>query len=164
MPNFINTGICIPKKVNDALLLIAKKQERTRNFIIRKVLEEYLYTQLFKAIYDNNVQEVQELLESGVNVNAKDYDESTPLTRAVFVGNSEMVELLFKFKADVNAKNIDGGTPLQVAVILSNTKMVEVLLKKGADPHIKNKGEDTALTLAKTSEIKNLLQQYGAKE
>lgn len=58
---------------------------------------------------------VQEELDNGVNVDARDERGWTALMHAVNYGNTEVVELLLAANADVNATNNVGYTALMYA-------------------------------------------------
>ena len=82
--------------------------------------------QIFEAAKTNNLHRVEELLDSGVDPNLKDFDsESTPLHLACANGGRyffllqfespkarQTMELLVKRGANVNAANKRGLTPL----------------------------------------------------
>jgi ankyrin repeat protein len=55
------------------------------------------------------------LLEWGARVNAKDYEEHTPLHLAAMMGDSTLLLLLLDYGADVNAITTIGKTPLHLA-------------------------------------------------
>jgi ankyrin repeat protein len=70
-----------------------------------------LYTIMGKGLDKQAVR----LLERGVDVNARDKDERTPLHAAVIMRQLAMVELLAKHKADLDAVDKAGWTPLMHA-------------------------------------------------
>ena len=96
---------------------------------------------LFDAIKIGNIDEVENALNNGANVNAKNAAGYTPLIHAITTDNIiddtryEMVQLLLDQPGiEVNAKNDDGHTPL-ICAITSNNRiyikkydMVELLL------------------------------------
>src|SRR5262249_15366349 len=77
-----------------------------------KPAAEPLPAELAKAIRDGDLKAVHAQLDAGVDVNARDADENTPLLLAAVYTGPECVELLLKKGADVNAKNKSGVTPL----------------------------------------------------
>ena len=80
---------------------------------------------------------VQNLLKSAEKkedmVNARDWDNLTPLSAAASGGHLEVVKLLIKEGADVNAKDKDNVTALMEASLKGHTKVVETLLSNGVE-------------------------------
>merc|ERR1712038_270436 len=74
--------------------------------------ERDVVKRLFTAIEKNDVDNVNTLIKSGVDVKSVDYDMRTPLHVAVSGGNFEIIEALHKAGADVNAQDNFGLTPL----------------------------------------------------
>lgn len=75
---------------------------------------------------------------------------------------SEFVELLLKLRMDVNLAAKEGITPLMSAagrVDEDGEKVVEALLKAGADKRMKNNFDKTALDIATSHKILDLLSQ-----
>lgn len=116
---------------------------------------------LFDEIRNNNWQNVNQLIQNGADVNAKDKYGLTPMHGAVEKGNLEMVKLLIKNGAVVNAKDNDEKTPLFYAVDNKSHDMVTTLIQKGADVNAKDANRNTPLDIAtenKLTEIIGLLQ------
>ena len=65
------------------------------------------------------IKAVQQHLDAGADVNAKDEKGSTPLYWAAWDGYKKVAELLIAKGADVNAKNNRGITPLDAAIMRS---------------------------------------------
>ncbi len=114
---------------------------------------------LVRAIIDNNLKAVIELIAQGANVNAADCQKSTPLMIAAYKGHTDIVALLLKNRANIHAANSDGNTPLIFAAQNGHKEAVELLLKSGADFTAKNADNKTASELAKTQEIKEILEK-----
>lgn len=55
------------------------------------------------------------LVQAGANVNAKGFDNETPLHDAATNGNMKLIKLLVERGANIYAKNSKGLTPLDVA-------------------------------------------------
>ena len=115
-----------------------------------------------------NVSEIEEAINNGANVNAKDHG-TTPLMGVLQCGVelTELAELLIKKGADVNAKDNFGNTVLMRPAIRNYTKTAELLIKYGADINAKNNCGFTALMWAASkgcTGTANLLRRYGAIE
>ena len=95
---------------------------------------------LHKAVADNSIQQVQILIENGVDVNeprlegSDPHGKGTPLHAAAYKGYEEIAELLISNGALLEAKNHNDQTTLQVAAFWNNSNIVKLLLSKGADP------------------------------
>ena len=119
---------------------------------------------------------VKYLISKGADINARDKSGATALIAAAtfsFVtnkdGNLEVVKalveggsfLLFKTNkgADINARDIElgGATALMMASSAGDLEVVKYLISKGADVNVRTKYGKTALSLAKTKEIKDVL-------
>src|SRR3954453_22035868 len=81
---------------------------------------------LHSAVRAGRVGEVQTLLNSGVNVNARDPLGSTPLHDAAWAGDVQMVQLLIAHGADVNARHLEAGsTALHYAILTGRVAVVQ---------------------------------------
>jgi ankyrin repeat protein len=77
------------------------------------------------------------LLESGVDVNARDEAGFTPLHDAALAGNTAAVRTLLDHGANVNIRDKDSGaTALYMAATMGREDVVNLLLERGADPKI----------------------------
>ena len=89
---------------------------------------------LHEAAQYGETQEVDTLLDKGVDINSKNEIGRTALQEAAYYGNMEIIALLIKKGADVNAKEDRyGSTALHIAVYNSYKEIVESLLTAGAD-------------------------------
>jgi ankyrin repeat protein len=127
------------------------KQLLTINLISFCIGTAILAGPLHDASQEGNVQEVQRLIASGADVNAKDESGGyTPLHRASLnsKGGLEVVKLLVTSKAKLNIKNDSGETPLHIASLDGNFEVAEFLVKSKADVNTKNKEGKNSLHLA----------------
>ena len=97
-------------------------------------------------------EKLQEYLNSGANVNARDKDEYTPLHLYV-CGLSEneprAIRLLLEHGADVNAANHIGTIPLhEVAECGKDLEILKIMLDAGADANASNNYGVTVLYMA----------------
>lgn len=69
---------------------------------------------------------------------------------------------LIEHGAQIAARDSNGQTPLHVAAVLNNLLAARLLLSSGATAMSRDSGGETPLDYAQTSEMMQLLQQYGA--
>jgi hypothetical protein len=136
--------------------------------------EESEYIDLHRlknAVISNDLETVNELLNSGVNPNQTDETGSSP----IFYGltNPDIVKLLIDSGANVNLVNKEKDTPLTVAIlfILKNPfktlETIKLLLKKGANKNHLDSKNSTALDNLKilisnkniSDNVKNILNE-----
>jgi uncharacterized protein len=92
--------------------------------------------ELFNAVKHNDIQSVQSLLKSGVEVNVLDEAGQTPLMWATERKNIGMAKLLIDKGANVNAVGLrvaSGATALSLAAINGTAPLVRFLIERGAD-------------------------------
>lgn len=99
-------------------------------------------TTLHFAVTHQFVSTVDNLLDQGLELEARDKKGETPLHRAAASGSQEMIQHLVERGADLTAVNDKGQTPLLVS--LANHKS-NVLLKRGIDMSVADKYGNTAL-------------------
>ena len=85
---------------------------------------------LIKAARDGDLQQVQELLDNGADVDAKNENGVTALMEAYGGGHIEIMKLLLESEADVDAKDIRTGTTiLMAASTMGQAEIVKLLLE-----------------------------------
>jgi serine/threonine-protein phosphatase 6 regulatory ankyrin repeat subunit B len=120
--------------------------------------------ELLNASSDGNIEKVKYLLNKErhwfirANVDARTYNNDTPLIIASSIGHIEIVEVLLNNGADVNAKNNCGNTALIIASSEGHIKIVEMLLKKGANLDASNNLNMTALMTASENGHKEVVE------
>jgi hypothetical protein len=114
-------------------------------------------TPLMVAAYEGNLQEMERLVASGADVNARnDVNNAalhfaagaTPVQNQRYRGSPEAVAFLVEHGADVNAQNNNGITPLMDSVYNNNLDSLNILLAHGADVNTESKYVATALSEA----------------
>ena len=108
---------------------------------------------------------VDELLNSGADVNATQVDGMTALHWASYHDDLDTATLLVRSGADVSAKNRYGVTPISLAATNRNGSLVQVLLESGADANTVVSGGETVLMTASyagSREVVEVLLKYGA--
>lgn len=114
---------------------------------------------LHKAAYAGKLDEVQKILATKPDPDARDPFGGTALHAAMFQKNMQIVELLIDYGLDINAIGpANGYTPLHDAVWADNREAVKLLLAKGAKPDVKAKDGLTPLEKAQ-KEGKNELAE-----
>jgi len=97
-----------------------------------------------------NLQQIEEAINDGANINARNEDQETPLMWAAW-GNPdpEVIAFLVKAGADIKAKDKEGDAPLMFAAISnSSAKIITALVEAGADVNAQNDKGSTPLILA----------------
>jgi len=108
--------------------------------------QQELNDKLFEAVKNDDLDQVNELVGQGADVNAKDkFFGDTPLHKAIQLRNFEMVKLLIENGADVNAINGQDDTPLILSVAQSDLEFVKLLLENGAKVNAHGSDGNTAL-------------------
>jgi uncharacterized protein len=90
--------------------------------------------------------QVWKLIESGANVNAKDYSNNTALIWALCKGHVEIARFLIEKGADVDARGTT--TALIMAAAFGHKEILKLLIDKGADVNLVSPGGVSALMLA----------------
>ncbi|MFM9904076.1 MAG: ankyrin repeat domain-containing protein [Pyrinomonadaceae bacterium] len=123
------------------------------------VMVEYT-SPLSRAVADEDVEAVRDLLVKGERVNAKEdsYSKITPLFVAVEQGNVDIVELLLNFGAKVNARDKQKQTPLMRLDGESTPELVDLMIRHGAKVNLTDEQGNTALTLAANYAVPEVLQ------
>ena len=103
--------------------------------------------ELQAAAAKGDISTVNNLLEHGANINAKDAYGYTALMTAAWAGRSEAMKFLLDKGATVNEQNrYSGATALMYSVNVADN--VQLLLNSGANVQQKNKYGRTALMIA----------------
>lgn len=89
-------------------------------------------------------EEVQFLLEKGLDPNRQTNTGETALTAAVRTADAVLIENLLRHGANPNLQNQKGETALMMAAGRGFTNAAKVLLQHGADPSLKDKRDQTA--------------------
>nr|CAB3221561.1 ankyrin giant isoform [Phallusia mammillata] len=118
------------------------------------------------AVWKKNINITKSLLDNGANVNATDRTGITPLHVACLYGNIDeendisLVEILLGAGANIDAQcSKHRRTPLHNAVECGNEEIVVLLLQNGANSSLLDSKGKSALSLATTENISNLLTE-----
>lgn len=121
---------------------------------------------LLQAASNGDLEQIEQLLDKGADLNALVLEGPTPLMEAAAEGHVDAVKLLLKRGAYVNLKRSHGCTALMRASQGGHIEVVRLLLNNRADVNAKDERNWTALTFASLHghlEIAELLLDKGAK-
>jgi len=90
------------------------------------------YTPLHVAVSAGNLPAIQQLVQAGSDLNARNDFGSTPLHVAILTSNPTAVEKLLDLGADMYAAGPDSMSPLEFARHWGEHKIVEILIARGA--------------------------------
>ncbi|HME59147.1 MAG TPA: ankyrin repeat domain-containing protein [Terracidiphilus sp.] len=107
--------------------------------------------QLISAAQSGNTAMVQQLLDKGANIEARDGYGETVLIRAAEFGGAEVVKLLLDKGANIDARGKYGDTALIRAAGQGKADVVKLLLERGANIGATDGNGYTALSSAKNS-------------
>ena len=94
---------------------------------------------LHDAAGRGDVNAIQQIIESGVDVNAAAAgDGETALHAAAVSGQVVAIRALVKAGANVNASDAQGCTPLLFALAFGGKDAIIELLQSGADPYVED--------------------------
>jgi ankyrin repeat protein len=107
---------------------------------------------LHELVRENKVDDIQEAIEKGADINVQDERGNTPLLLAFLewawsfismnnegVVTDELIECLLNYNPDVTIANEDGTTPLHAAVLGDNIKFIKALIERGAKVNARDK-------------------------
>ena len=106
----------------------------------------------------NNVDNVLNLIQAGVDVNCQDENSMTALMVACHAGHVHLIEELKRAGVNLNTQNLHGDTALILATKQNNTKCVRLLTEFGSNVNLQGKNGQTALMHAVKSKNTNCLQ------
>jgi uncharacterized sulfatase len=95
----------------------------------------------YKSALDGFATEVSRMLESGIDVNAKDSDGRTALMYSAYNGHTAVMQLLLDKGADVDIREGNGRTALMLASSGPFPAAVKLLLDHKADPNLADSAE-----------------------
>lgn len=114
------------------------------------IMRPYFSSEIHDAVYEEDVEKIQLLIDRNGDINAQDFQGYTPLMRAIQENSTGVItKLLQQPQTDVNARNLNGDTALMIASSIVNCYAVEQLLEMPQiDVEATNNQRKTALMMA----------------
>lgn len=107
------------------------------------------YKDLHLAVAQGDFTAVNQLLESGSEIDARDSHGRTPLMVATYRRNTDLARFLIAHAADVNALDVQHYDMLTIAAVLNDVDLVRLAADSGADAGlVTSPYEGTALIAA----------------
>lgn len=100
-------------------------------------------TMLMKAVQDNDVVRVKNLLKAGANPNTVDKFGETALIFATILDHPDIGKVLLDAKSDPNLKRKDGLSPTMIAANVNRSDMLKQDVKAGGDINAKDLSGNT---------------------
>ena len=116
-----------------------------------EVNETFRLTKLHIAIHDNDQEEINKILERGINLEERSIGWLTALHHAVILNNRKLVKTL-ENGARIEAPSNYQMTALHIAAERGHLESLKELLMNGANPSARFNTGETALELAKRKE------------
>ncbi|XP_016848694.1 CARD- and ANK-domain containing inflammasome adapter protein [Anolis carolinensis] len=113
-----------------------------------KMSPETMVSALFKAVEQNLHGIVAALIERGIDINAHNEMQYTPLLVACEMGKMESAKILIEKGASLKEKTPDSSSALHLAVQAGSTSIAKMLLHKGMDPNIMSQRDQSPLHVA----------------
>ena len=114
--------------------------------------------------FDGDLAIVQGELEKGFDLESTDKSGATPLSEAATQGQTAIVQYLIDLGADPNKQNDMGRSPLFRASFNGHLETVLLLLSVGGDPDLKTNEAEAPFMVAKTEEVRKILDDWDREE
>lgn len=121
------------------------------------------FTPLIIAVYNNQPEVVDLLLQNGADPNAQDQSGNTALMGASFKGYVSLAEKLVAAGADVNLRNGQGAPALTFAATFGQLAIARLLLQHGAAADYSDSRGKTSLDHAIMQENEEMIALLSSK-
>jgi ankyrin repeat protein len=113
----------------------------------------------------NSFETVNFLIDAGLNINAKDDIDDTPLNNSIYqdINNFDVAKLLVDKGAEINHINKDNRTPLIFSALKNHVDITALLLENNADINIIDCQGKRAVDYITSNEMIDLFEQYTHK-
>eukprot|EP00040_Diaphanoeca_grandis_P005922 m.35124 g.35124 ORF g.35124 m.35124 type:complete len:357 (+) comp17087_c0_seq1:238-1308(+) len=112
---------------------------------------------LHDVIVQGDLEQVNALIDRGIDVNLSDPDGLTALHRACTENYLNIASALVNHGASVKKQDNDWWTPLHAAANAGNWRICNLLLTNGADPHAVNAEGDLAIDLVAEGKVEKVI-------
>ena len=96
------------------------------------------FTPLMIAVYNDQPEVADFLLEKGARLAMQDMSGNSALMGVCFKGYKTIAEKLLQAGADVNQRNANGATALTFAATFGHLEIAEMLMRNGADLNLRD--------------------------
>ena len=158
------------KSFTDLWTMTKKEVRQLRRMIwkFKKGDDENKITNIFNLAWDGKVNQVKDLLLTGMDVNSRNGQKGhfSLLHIATQKNDFELFQVLEKFKPDPNIRNRMLLTPLFYAIENCNFEMMERLVKMGADVNAADKNGSNCFSwgiFSSTLPVLKWLAEHGAR-
>ena len=100
-----------------------------------EIKDELGRTALMYAVNGKSIEIIQQLLNAGADIDAKDYNHFTPLMVVLQQNKPEIAKLLIEKGAGINEAT-NGWTPLTIALQYSTPEIAKLLIEKNAEINV----------------------------
>ncbi|MCL6754965.1 ankyrin repeat domain-containing protein [Nostoc sp. CCCryo 231-06] len=115
-------------------------------------------TALMKATREGVYAVVKELIDAGVNINARNSDCNNALWFACFGNHYDLINLLLAVNINIDNQNDNGATVLMYAASAGKTEVVKLLLQHDPNLDLKNLDDYKAIDFASNVEVLRILK------
>lgn len=138
---FIDAGVNLEEKTKEGktalMFAVEKENVEIASFLIEKGVkleskDSKGKTALFYAI-SNSQYLVSVLIGAGANINARDFEGTTPFMVAVASGKSNLIELFLQLPIDFKAINYQNRSALSFVAQTNDIQTASLLLEKGLE-------------------------------
>jgi class 3 adenylate cyclase len=116
--------------------------------------------QLFYSVARGDLPRMMNLIREGSDVNARDYNESTPLHIAAAKNLLNIVIGLIEASADIESKDDVGYTPMDIAMQRNNRPIVAELARAGARSQAPRRCVSTVSDRRRCSMARNIISTH----
>lgn len=124
-------------------LFVAEVHGLDKNILLQMVRDRDC-SPLHSAVMFSNLEAVKALVESGVDLERKEYAKRTPLHLSILFPNIEIARCLLDNGAKIDAVDIRRWTSLHLAAKAEKVEFVALLIERGANESLVTDEEKTA--------------------